>query len=227
MKHKYFILLILLFLGYSAFGSNSGATKQSLLEAWEKQLRSDPGTIIFKKLDDGLYRYHTKHFPFNGELRLLNIVIDYFQPPDEKIPMGIMEVELVGIDNDFIRKHTHSYGKWTRMNTLYYDLDLNTWISSDQWREKRLKKLNEKQYSFWFELLPFIVVFVVLLVIALILNFYRKRKEKESVHYYKSVQNQVLENHRKMIELQKKIADGIEENQHLLLEIKDALIKNK
>jgi hypothetical protein len=227
MKHKFLILLILVFLGYSAFGSNSGVTKQSLLIAWEKQLRSDPGTITFKKLEDGLYQYHTKHFPFNGELRLLNIVIDYFLPPDEKIPMGIMEVELVGIDNDFIRKHTHSYRKFTRMNTLYYDKDLNTWISSDQWTEKRLKKLKEKQYSFWFELLPFILVFVVVLVIAVIINYYRKRKEKDTLNYYKSVQNQSLENQRKMIALQKKIADGIEENQHLLLEIKDALIKNE
>lgn len=226
MKHKYFILLILLFIGYSAFGSNSGVTKQSLLDAWEKQFRSDPGTIIFKNIEDGLYQYYTKHFPFNGELRLLNIVIDYFKTWDEKIPMGIMEVELVGIDNDFIRRHAHSYGKWKRMNTLYYDQGLNTWISSDQWTEKRLKKLNKKQYSFWFELLPFIVVFVVLLVIVLIINFYRRRKEKESLRYYKSVQNQILENHRKMIELQKKIAERIEENQHLLLEIRDTLNKN-
>lgn len=75
--------------------------------------------------------------------------------------------------------------------------------------------------------LPLILVFVVVLVIAVIINFYRKRKEKDSMQYYKSVQNQSLENQRKMIELQKKIADGIEENQHLLLEIKDALIKNE
>jgi hypothetical protein len=108
-------------------------TEESLIIAWEDIQKKDPKVVIFEKIESDLYRFHTTWFPFDGKLRLLNASIDEIEGISPKFCIGVVEVELIGLPDDFMNKYSRSYSIWSRNNTLYYDKKKGKWVSQKEW----------------------------------------------------------------------------------------------
>lgn len=112
--------------------------RESLISAWEALQRKDPQVIAFEKLEPGLYRFQTSRFPFDGKLRVLNVAIDELDGfPDENggFALGVVEIELLDLPEDFLAKYAQSYGFWYRTNTLYFARQSGRWLSVNEWQE--------------------------------------------------------------------------------------------
>lgn len=103
------------------------------MQAWESSIRADPETKRFEKTGETTYAFHTERFPFNGTLKVLNATID-----DEggEFPAGSVEIDLVGLTQDFLMKYARSYGSWNQNNTLYWDRKAGRWLSLKDFRAR-------------------------------------------------------------------------------------------
>jgi len=118
-------------------------TEEGLLEAWKNLQKNDPKTIVFEKAGENLYRFKTEKFPFDGKLKVLNLVIDdRMSDLEYGYIMGIVEVELVDLPEDFVNKHPYSYSMWAQDNTLYFDGESDRWLNGKEWNAKRGDLLN-------------------------------------------------------------------------------------
>jgi len=106
--------------------------KDSLVLAWEQLQREDPLTLSFEKIGEGRYAFHTERFPFDGELLLLNASVDGQAGGFPGLTVGVVEVELAGVDESFYRKHGMVYGRWTARNQLFWDEASHRWMSADE-----------------------------------------------------------------------------------------------
>jgi hypothetical protein len=112
-------------------------TKESFIAAWEVQQRKLPTTLLLEKKADNVYLYETTIFPFKGEIRILNVVIDksvdYYADYDlnyEDIERGVLEIELVGITREDLReKYPHSFSLWDSHNYLFFSDETKRWLS--------------------------------------------------------------------------------------------------
>lgn len=67
----------------------------SLIQAWEKQQKADPKTVVFEKLKDRHYKFKTSYFPYDGELSIKNLVYgDLGGDADFEYSLGAVQVEL-------------------------------------------------------------------------------------------------------------------------------------
>jgi hypothetical protein len=134
-------LTVMAFLFVGSLRASAQPSKESLIQAWEKIQKSDPETVVFEKIADNSYKFKTNRFPFDGELRILNVAIDDRLAGSEfGIKMGIIEHELVGLSDEDIKKYEHSYSIWKANNTLYYDSDTNAWQSLRENQAKMIAK---------------------------------------------------------------------------------------
>ena len=134
------VLLVgaLLILSSHVFSRTTEPTRESLLAAWETNLRDDPQTLVFEKLENRRYRWSTERFPFDGVVTVLNLVID-----DRTLEyaasgvVGVVEADLEGVSDEFRRQYAYSIGLWHGANTLYYDTDAGEWQSASEWQSSR------------------------------------------------------------------------------------------
>jgi hypothetical protein len=101
--------------------------------------KNDPSTVKFEKVKDRRYHFAMKHFPFDGDLLVRNVVIEDFSAVNQNgISMGTVEVELQGVTHDFHRTFARSYAQWNMSNTLYWDPKAQQWLTSETYfREVR------------------------------------------------------------------------------------------
>ena len=96
-------------------------SEESLIKAWEGFQKEDPKTIIFEKISKNHYRFKTERFPFDGELKILNLTVDEQTSSFEGgFVLGVVEVELINLPKDFLEKYSYSYSAWIQDNILYY-----------------------------------------------------------------------------------------------------------
>ena len=111
---------LLVWLGVAVAAESQEPTRENLLAAWEASQREDPQTLVFEKLDDGRYRFATERFPFDGTVRVLNLVIDDRSLSYDAVGvMGIVEADFEDVDDEFRRQYAYSIGLWHTANTLY------------------------------------------------------------------------------------------------------------
>jgi hypothetical protein len=135
----------------------------SLIKAWEEIQKTDPNTVTFEKIEDGLYKYKTKFFPFDGKLKIYDATID-----NEEINgfnMGELVVELIKAPNNFYEKYRLKYSIWGRNNTLYYDKKAGRWLSPQEYRsflaaKKKPSKLGMDFLFSWGPILFLVIVWV-------------------------------------------------------------------
>ena len=129
------VLLLLLPLAaamLAAARSDAQPTRESLLAAWEQLQSGDPQVEVFEPVGEGLYRFHTSRFPFQGELRVTNVSIN----ADSSAGItGAVEVELIGVAPDFYDRHAFSYSAWAENNILDYDAAGRRWLTAAEWNE--------------------------------------------------------------------------------------------
>lgn len=122
-------------------GLSAQPTEKSLLDAWELVQKNDPKTILFEKLDERRYRFKTRRFPFDGEIKIFNVIVEGGDIVENKeIYRGIIELELVGVPENFSRKYHYSYSGWRSNNWFHFDPETREWMSNREFRDKQRKE---------------------------------------------------------------------------------------
>ena len=158
------------------------ADKTSLLKAWETIQKNDPKVKTFASEGDKLYRFKTEHFPFDGQLKVLNVSVDdRLADTEYGQTMGVIEVELVDVDKDFMSKHAYSYSIWARNNMLYFNKETGRWLDSKEYFAETQKKWKNKVWNplnnLWLEW-PFLVIFGVLAFLIFAFNRMQRKNER-------------------------------------------------
>jgi hypothetical protein len=211
------LVLFCIFFPASLFAA---PTEESLLEAWENIQKKDPKTIIFEKISSGRYRFKTERFPFDGELEVLNITIDERMGAyDYGYIMGVVEVELLDLPEDFLEKYSYSYSAWLQKNILYYDKENEQWLSDKEYYGKIQQKNPSRILMDVLNLVPSLVyffLFFILLVIVLVVQ----RKNKKYIDWAQEL-------NKRQVELAEESHKLAKKNQKLLLEILKELKKRR
>ncbi|HVF68300.1 MAG TPA: hypothetical protein VM914_11580 [Pyrinomonadaceae bacterium] len=149
--------LILIALSH-ALALGAQPTQAALVKAWEEVQRDDPETIVFEKTGEGSYKFKTKRFPFDGELKLLKATVNDFSygggddDEDYDVPagyvMGVIEYDLVGLSDEVTKKYAHSYSNWRQSNTLYFDKEGGGWLSVEKYRAKMAANVKKSADEF-------------------------------------------------------------------------------
>lgn len=136
-------------------------TEESLIKAWEELQKTDSNNVTFERIADGLYKYKTKFFPFDGKLKIYDATID--NEETNGFVVGELSVELVGAPNDFYEKYRLKYSIWGRNNTLYYDTKSGEWLSQQAYRTALATKKKSSRWGmdFLFSWGPIIFLVVV------------------------------------------------------------------
>ena len=117
-------------------------TEKSLIEAWESFQKQDPKNLIFEKISKNRYRFKTERFPFDGELKILNVTVDeQISGFEGGFILGVVEIELINLPKDFLEKYSYSYSAWIQDNILYYDTEEEKWLSDDEYYGRMKEKI--------------------------------------------------------------------------------------
>lgn len=141
--------------------------RQALLSEWETRLRADAYTTKLEAIEPGRYRFQTTRFPYDGELVVVNVAIEEMAGwGDADATMGVIEVQLPGIDPQFYERHGQSYGFWAQGNLLYHDGE--KWLAADEWADVIQNELSGKVLTSinwtWIAILVGFAVFVWLVI---------------------------------------------------------------
>ncbi len=167
-------------------------TEKDFIEMWEDEIRNDPETVIFEKIEEGKYYFKTNRFSFDGELKLFDVYLGYgytdYLCRDEYIaaeiklkladvPESRFYYEDYGIDGAIKKeyrndKNVKAYLDWHQDNccSFYYDYQTEKWLTYDE-HEKMKCREKEQEYLFGPQkfLLEFIMIPIIVLLILLIL----------------------------------------------------------
>lgn len=147
----YLVLCVSVFFMISASHVFAQPMDDSLIQAWEKQQKADPKTIVFEKLKDRHYKFKTSYFPYEGELSIKNLVYgDLGGDADSEYSLGAVQVELSGFDKNFVKQYGYIYSMWESTNTLYFDKKSSKWLSSKEYAISISKRATSRQkQSLW------------------------------------------------------------------------------
>lgn len=202
--------------------------ENSLLSAWEEALQADSSTETFEKTAARTYRFKTKLFPFDGELKILNLLIQDYGD-EEYAPgfaFGSVEVELVGFTQEQMTRYARSYSYWYQLNTLFFDRKTERWLSAKEYRATAFSR-NPLQagnpFVSWLAQNYFLVIMALL---ALFLWWLSKKSNRQ----FKSAltqQNEAMEITRRSIALSERTVQLNEETNLLLKEMLQELKNRK
>lgn len=217
-------LLLSVFLLSQVVSAAAGTppTEASLREAWEKLQRSDRQTETFEKVAEDRYRFKTKRFPFDGEVRVLSLEVGEpgEMPWQEGFISGTVNVELVGGSEEVCRLHPQAYGLWTASNALYYDQKAGRWLSAREFAARAARQSACSPWLaflsgnlFWFLFLGFLIVFLGLL----------SRKANRQMKSAMAAQDKVIREQERAMKIAERGLEISEDSNRLLREILDAL----
>jgi len=156
----------------------SAPTKESLITAWENQQKTDPNTLAFEEISPNIYRFKTERFPFDGELRILNITVDEQMSGFEGgFTMGIVEIELVDLPEDFLKKYAYSYSNWSQSNILYYDQENEKWLSAKEYYTKAQENLPSGVFIDPFNYIPLLFLFFLIIILIFVYNIQKRNRK--------------------------------------------------
>ncbi len=186
----------------------------SLLMAWEAAQRGDSKTELFDRVAPGRYRFKTARFPYDGELLVSNLSID--EMGYENWIMGVVEVELPGADEAFLRTHGYSFGAWQRDNVLYYDMDRGIWIAADEWQKRLRKAATTEGTSEVLEVLRGGGTYIAMLVVLVIVLLFVARKASRQYNKAMAKQEEGLDGVKRSLRIQEEALAGQRESLDLL-----------
>ncbi|MEW6558191.1 MAG: hypothetical protein AB1349_12730 [Elusimicrobiota bacterium] len=209
------------------------STENSLKKEWENIQKNSSQTLNFEKIEEDRYKFKTKMFPFEGELKVLNVVIEETEIgfPEDGYITGTVETELVGWTPEQIQKYSASYYRWQRNNTLYYDKKEMKWISPKEFQERMMKKSKSMLKSPLFFLSNYSYLIFFLILIALVIVIAQKSSKRMKIALKQ--QDEALKKQEKFqadydrsLQLGERNVQLTEENNKILKEILEVL-KNK
>lgn len=186
-------------------------TEESLIKAWEVFQKRDPKTLVFEKLSKNRYRFKTERFPFDGELKILNITVDKQTSSFEGgFILGVIEVELVDLPKDFLEKYSYSYSAWIQDNILYYDTEEEKWLSDEEYYGKMKEKIPTSFFYDILNYLPFLFLFFIIVILIIAFNAQQKNKRYLNHAYDLSEkQMQLIEKSHKLAQKSNKLLSEI------------------
>ncbi len=211
--------------GPGSLAAAAGApTQAGLLAAWEKAMKDDPASKTFQKTADRTYRFQTDRFPFDGELRVLNLVIDdRGLAAEEGLPgmvLGVVETELVGAPADFQEKHAMAWSIWNAGNTLFWHQASGRWLTSREYSSAASREYRNRQpwYAFLLENIWFLVLLAFLVFMALLAT--KTRRQMKTAMSYQAWAQKAME---RSLELSERSVATAEDSNRALKEILAAL----
>jgi len=211
---------VLLILSAPALAQIVEPNRQSLLEAWEAGLRGDPQTLFFEKLEDHRYRWSTERFPFDGVIRVLNLVIDdrSFEYAASGV-VGVVEAELEGVSDDFRRQYAYSIGLWHGANTLYFDREAGEWQSAAEWQSSIAEQYSDggwlARFSGW--------MWVIFLAIMVVVVSWLARRASRQMKTATAAQDKALAEQERAIRLTEDAIEISRDSNRVLKEIRELL----
>lgn len=143
--------------------------EEAFLQAWEATQKSDPKTAVFEKKAPGRYHFKTTRFPFDGELKVLNVTVNEGFGDDADLPAvgkyGFAEVELVGWSKDDLMRYAQSYALWTQTHTLYHDAKGNRWLPTVEYFKSVRNAAVPVRRSLWASLSTYLNYLWILLLV--------------------------------------------------------------
>lgn len=231
MRKRIIFFSLVLFLGSiigAAAEPDAKPDENSLLVAWEKALRSESSTEILEKTAERTYRFKTRLFPFDGELKILNALIqDYGE--EEYAPgfaFGSVEAELVGFSQEQMNRYARSYSYWYQLNTLFFDHSKGRWLTAQEYRSAALSRNPMQSGTPFLSWLSGNYFLVIMALLALFLWWLSKKSHRQ----FKSAlsqQNEAMEITRRSIALSEKAVQLNEETNQLLREMLQELKNRK
>jgi hypothetical protein len=197
----------------------------SLLRAWETVQRRSPGTEVLERTGDRRYRFKTSRFPFDGELVVLNLLIEPLPLDGEPGYTGTVEVELVGLPDDVRSRYVQSFARWQAGHTLFYDRGRGGWLTAEAWREGRMDQLRGAfgpEPGLWGFLSAnlFWILFLGLLVVFLV---HASRKATTQMKGALEVQKKAMDDQQLSLDMARRSIELNEQANRLLEEIRDTL----
>lgn len=114
------------------------ATKESLIAAWEINIKNLPTTKIFEKQSDGVYKFETTLIPYKGEIKIHNVIVDKdielysdYRLDDEDLIKGVIEAEIVG-PKEKCDLFPIGCRALENNNTLYFSDSSNSWLKEKE-----------------------------------------------------------------------------------------------
>lgn len=110
--------------------------RESLLSQWEQELRSQDGTESFEDLGGGVYRLQDSNLPYDGELRVLGVVIrspDILGVTGDFTHMGMVEFELADLPPERLGSQGYYYWLADRQ-TLHYSESRGQWVGPAEYQ---------------------------------------------------------------------------------------------
>lgn len=204
----FFVFFVLFILPVILF---SAPTKETLIKAWESQQKTDPNTLAFEEISPNIYRFKTERFPFDGELKILNVTIDEQMSGFEGgFIMGIVEIELVDLPEDFLKKYAYSYSSWSQSNILYYDKENETWLSTKDYYTKAQEDLPSGIFIDPLNYIPLLFLFFLIIILIFVYNIQkRNRKYLDFVRELSQKETELAERNYKLSKSSNKLLKDI------------------
>jgi hypothetical protein len=200
------------------------ALRTSLLERWERAQREDPQTLRFEDLGEGRYRFHTERFPFDGELKVVNLGVDALDGwVTDDYRIGVVEVELKDLPEGFMQRHAYSVAQWRSHNQFYFDVRAGQWLTPAQWQNALSGPMPPEDAP---QSAPGCIVdWVYVLLIAVFMLAVALLIGKASGQFRRatSAQDEALAGQRRALELSEQALENARESRLLLTEIRDLL----
>lgn len=227
MKKIFLVPIVVFLLAVALAAAGPAPDEASLLSAWEAAVKADPTTEVFEKTADRTYHFKTRLFPFDGELKVLNALIQDYGNEEESLPgyaFGSVEVELVGFSPEQLARYARSYGYWYQLHTLYFDHGAGRWLSGKEYRSALTGKYAPSgTVTGWLARNYFLVIMALL---ALFLWWVAKKSGRQ-MKTAMSRQDEAMDISRRAIALSEKSVQLSEEGNNLLQEIVQELKNRK
>lgn len=141
-------------------------SKDGLIREWEITLKDAPDTKVFEKTENGRYKFKTDAFPYDGELKLLNVAISKY---GDGFFNGTVEIDLPDLTEGLKSKLAESYRQWDwKHNRLYFNNDDSTWLSSGEYSKRAQARTKQGFQGRIGEIIPYLLAafFMGVLVLA-------------------------------------------------------------
>jgi hypothetical protein len=232
MRKRFAFFGPLLLAGFILAAAGEAAARpdaNSLIAAWEAALQSEESTEILQKTAERTYRFKTRLFPFDGELKVLNVLIDDFAEGEylAGFASGSVEVELVGFSQEQMTRYARSYGYWYQLHTLFFDFKEGRWLTAKEYRVTAMARNplpgGNSPVMSWLAQNYFLVIMALLAVFL----WWLSKKSGRQVKSALSQQNEAMELTRRSFALSEKAVQLNEEANALLKEILQELKDGK
>ncbi len=214
-------LVVLCIVGTASARAAVEPTRESLLEVWEQSQRADPQTTVFERIGDGRYRFATQRFPFDGVVRVLNVVLDDRHVEIANgMTVGMVETKLEDLTDDFLRDHAFSIGLWQAGNTFYFDGDSGRWLDAGEWQRQIMDRYPTGGAWSWLSGNLFWIVFLGIVVVTL---WWATRRAGRQMKTAMAAQDRALAEQERAIRMSEEMLEVARDSNRLLRRILERL----